>query len=89
MPQTLRDLFEDAGLQVIEMVEAEVGESASARQVLGLRGLLSFMIRVYPKILLKLLRDARFRKASRVDGEIMKRWKKYMGYTLIVGEKPG
>jgi hypothetical protein len=51
--------------------------------------LLSFMIRVYPKILLKLLHDARFRKASSIDDRITKQGKQYMGYTLIVGQKPG
>jgi hypothetical protein len=46
------------------------------------------MVRVYPKILRKLLRDARFREASRVDDQITKGGKPYMGYTLIVGQKP-
>jgi ubiquinone/menaquinone biosynthesis C-methylase UbiE len=87
--QTLHSLFGESGLQVLEMTEATVGEQAGALQLLGLRGLLSFMVRAYPKILLKLLRDARFRKASRIDDQIMKRWKQYMGYTLIVGLKPG
>jgi hypothetical protein len=64
-------------------------DAPSALKEMGLRGLLSFMIRVYPKVLLKLLRDARFRKAAGIDGKITKRSKQYMGYTLIVGRKPG
>jgi hypothetical protein len=55
---------------------------------MGLRGFLSFMIRTYPRIILKLLRDARFREASRIDSKITKYGKEYMGYALIVGHKP-
>jgi hypothetical protein len=46
------------------------------------------MVRVDPKILLKLLRDAWFRKASRIDDAVTKRGKQYIGYALIVGQKP-
>ncbi|MGD8245003.1 MAG: hypothetical protein PVI63_07410 [Anaerolineae bacterium] len=46
------------------------------------------MIRAYPRILLKFLRDPRTREAGRIDDEITKRGKEYMGYVLIVGRKP-
>jgi arsenite methyltransferase len=88
-PQTLRSLFEESGLQVVQMTETKNVETPSPLKEMGLGGLLSFMVRVYPKILVKLLRDARFRKASRIDDQITKRSKQYMGYTLIVGQKPG
>jgi ubiquinone/menaquinone biosynthesis C-methylase UbiE len=88
-PQTLRSLFEESGLQVVQMTEVKNVDAPSPLKEMGLRGLLSFMIRVYPKILLKLLRDARFRKASSIDDRITKGGKQYMGYTLIVGQKPG
>jgi hypothetical protein len=71
------------------MTEVKNVDAPSPLKEMGLRGLLSFMIRVYPKILLKLLRDARFRKASSIDDRITKGGKQYMGYTLIVGQKPG
>jgi len=88
-PQTLRSLFEESGLQVVQMTETKNVDAPSVTKEMGLGGLLSFMIRVYPKILLKLLRDARFRKASRIDDGVTKYGKQYMGYTLIVGQKPG
>ncbi len=88
-PQTLRSLFEESGLQVVEMIEAQYVDTPQVLKGMGLRGVLSFMVRAYPKILLKLLRDARFRKASRIDDAITKRGKEYMGYALIVGQKPG
>jgi len=88
-PQTLRDLFEESGLQVIHISETKNVDAPSVTKEMGLGGLLSFMIRVYPKVLLKLLRDARFRKAAGIDDKITKRSKQYMGYTLIVGQKPG
>jgi hypothetical protein len=88
-PQTLRSLIEESGLEVIQMTETKNVDAPSALKEMGLRGLLSFMVRDYPKILLKLLRDARFRKAAGIDDKITKHSKEYMGYTLIVGQKPG
>ncbi len=88
-PQTLRGLFEESGLQVIHMTETKNVDAPSPLKEMGLRGLLSFMIRVYPRILLTLLRDARYRRAAKIDDGITKRGKQYMGYTLIVGQKPG
>jgi ubiquinone/menaquinone biosynthesis C-methylase UbiE len=88
-PQTLLRLFEESGLQVVHAAEAKSVEAPGALKQLGVGGFLSFMIRVYPRILVRLLRDARFRKASRIDEEVTKRGKQYMGYTLIVGRKPG
>jgi arsenite methyltransferase len=88
-PQTLCGLFEESGLQVVHMTEAKNVDTPSALKEMGLGGLLSFMIRVYPEILLKLLRDARFGKAARTVDEITKRGEEYLGYTLIVGQKPG
>jgi hypothetical protein len=57
--------------------------------MMGLRGFLSFMIRTYPRIMLRLLRDTRFREAARIDDQITKGGNRYMGYALIVGRKPG
>ena len=86
-PQRLRTLFEDAGLKVIYMRETKQVEAPSVTKQMGLRGLLSFMVRAYPRIVLKLLRDPRLRKVSRIDDQVTKRGKPYMGYTLIVGQK--
>jgi len=88
-PDTLRDLFEGAGLEVMWMTAVRNAETPSVLKAMGLRGLISFMVRVYPKILLKLLRDARFRKAGAIDDQITKLGKPYMGYALLVGRKSG
>jgi ubiquinone/menaquinone biosynthesis C-methylase UbiE len=88
-PQTLRSMFEESGLQVVEMIEAQYVDTPKALKDMGLRGVLSFMIRAYPRILLQLLRDARIREAGRIDDQMTKRGKEYMGYALIVGQKPG
>jgi ubiquinone/menaquinone biosynthesis C-methylase UbiE len=87
--QTLRGLFERAGLQEIHMVEAVNVDAPNPLKMMGLRGFLAFMIRTYPKILVTMLRDARFREAARIDDQITKRGKQHMGYALIVGRKPG
>jgi ubiquinone/menaquinone biosynthesis C-methylase UbiE len=87
-PERLRSLLQEAGLQVVEMQVTKQSEAPSPMKSMGVGGLLSFMVRVYPKILLKLLRDERFRRASRIDDYVTKRGRPYMGYTLIVGQKP-
>ncbi len=47
------------------------------------------MVVVYPKILLKLLREPRFRQASRIDAQVTREARPYTGYTLIVGQEEG
>ena len=84
-PDSLRALFEDAGLEVVHLKEVRQAEAPSPLRGLGLRQILSFMVRIYPKIVLKMLRDPRFRRASQVDKEIIARGKAYMGYALVVG----
>ena len=54
----------------------------------GLRDLVAFMVREYPKLVGSLMRDASLRKASGIDSQLNKLGKEYMGYILIVGQKP-
>jgi ubiquinone/menaquinone biosynthesis C-methylase UbiE len=86
-PETLRTLFEQAGLQVVEMQVTKQSEAPSPLKAMGLGAVVSFMVRTYPKVLMKLLRDERFRRASSIDDQVTKRGKPYMGYTLILGQK--
>lgn len=86
-PETLRSLFEESGLEVIETREAKAADIPKPR--MGLRGLLMFMVQVYPKLLLRLVRDRQIRAASKIDNELTKGSKEYMGYALLVGQKPG
>jgi len=88
-PQTLRSLFEESGLRGVEMVEAQYVDTPKVLKDMGLRGVLSFVFLAYPKILLRMLRDARIREAGKIDDQMTKRGKEYMGYVLIVGQKPG
>jgi len=87
-PDSLRGLVEQAGLQVLHMTVSDSGDIPSAVDRLGVGGIMRFMVTVYPKVLWKLLRDRRFREASRVDGRVTKLGKDYMGYALLVGRKP-
>jgi ubiquinone/menaquinone biosynthesis C-methylase UbiE len=43
--------------------------------------------KTYPKLVWKLLFDARFRKAHQIDEQLTKLSQAYMGYALIVGQK--
>ena len=85
--ESLRALFEGAGLEVLHQSQAKSVEAPGAIIQLGCRGLLSFDFRAYPKILLQLLRDKCFRESARIDDMLTKQSKEYMGYVLIVGEK--
>jgi len=86
-PETLRRLFEESGLAVVEARQAKAASIPKPR--MGLRGLLTFMVQVYPKLLLRLVRDRQIRAASKIDGELTKGGEEYMGYALLVGQKPG
>lgn len=86
--QTLRNLFESVGLQKVAVHESQHVETPKPLEEMGLRGFLSFLFRAYPKILLRMLRDARIRKAGSIDDRITKEGKAYMGYALAVGQVP-
>lgn len=87
-PQTLRDLFEESGLQVVDLIERRGSEVPSATRESGVLGILSFMVGSYWKVLVKMLSDPRFRKAQRIDDKLTKILKDHGGYVLIVGQKP-
>jgi ubiquinone/menaquinone biosynthesis C-methylase UbiE len=86
--ETLRELFEDSGLEVLETREAMAADSQSLLSGIGLRSLPKFMVRVYPKLMFRLIRDREIRAATRIDSKLSKWGKEYMGYALIVGQKP-
>lgn len=86
-PETLCSLFEESGLEVVQTREAKAVDIPKPR--MRLRGLLMFMVQVYPKLLLRLVRDRQIRAASKIDNELTKGSKEYMGYALLVGQKPG
>lgn len=87
-PQTLRDLFEESGLQVVDLIERRGSEVPSAARESGVLGILSFMVKNYWKVLMKMLNDPRFRKAQKIDDKLTKILKDHGGYVLIVGQKP-
>ncbi|MHA2295021.1 MAG: class I SAM-dependent methyltransferase [Candidatus Hodarchaeales archaeon] len=84
--ESLKGMFEETGLQVIQFIEATF--EMNALKEMGARGILSFMIRVYPKLVYKLLTDSRFRKYNKLDEEVRKVAKNHSKCALIVGKKP-
>jgi len=87
-PASLRALFESAGLQVTALEAVELPGAPVVRYQLGCRRLLSFMVRSYPKLAMRLLTDPALRRAHHLDDQVTKEGRKYMGYALIVGQKP-
>jgi ubiquinone/menaquinone biosynthesis C-methylase UbiE len=88
-PEMLRDLFVGSGLEVIEMRELKDVDIPKALKGIGLGGLVKFMIQVYPKLVLRLIRDQQIRAAQKIDDELTKMGKEHLGYALIVGQKSG
>jgi SAM-dependent methyltransferase len=86
-PKTLYALFEESGLDVVD--SKEVWDADVPKPRIGLGGLLKFMVQVYPTLLRRLLRDSQIRAARKIDDDLMKGSKDYMGYTIILGRKPG
>ena len=87
-PETLRRLLEESGLEIVEMSDVISSEAPSMSKTLGLSGMISFLVRSYPKILWRLITDSRFRRAARVDDKLTKGLKEHGGYILIVGRVP-
>ncbi|NIS79884.1 MAG: methyltransferase domain-containing protein [Anaerolineales bacterium] len=87
-PETLRRLFEESGLQVLHMIEEWGEETPKPFQGVGFRGVVSFMLRDYPKLVSSLLRDARLREARKIDEQVTRLLKQHAGYALIIGQKP-
>lgn len=77
--QSLKALFEAAGLQVVQMVEGR-----ESPNVIKEMGVFNFMIRLYPKLLFHLLKNSRLRNTAKKDEEVMKVAKEYAGYALSV-----
>ena len=87
-PESLRGLFEEAGLEVLEVSSVESSEAPSAMRELGLTRLIAFMVKSYWKVLGKMLTDSRFRRAAKVDDQVSKFINEHGGYVLIVGKVP-
>jgi SAM-dependent methyltransferase len=88
-PEALRGLFEGSGLDVIEIKEVRDVDIPQAVKGIGLGSLLKFMIQVYPKVVLRLIRDPQIRAAHKIDDELTKKGKEHLGHVLIAGQKPG
>jgi ubiquinone/menaquinone biosynthesis C-methylase UbiE len=85
--QTLKDIIESQGLSITVHEEFTSADSQSTISQIGIKNLLLFMIRAYPKVIWKLFTDKRFRRASQVDNQITKKGAEYLKYSLILCQK--
>jgi ubiquinone/menaquinone biosynthesis C-methylase UbiE len=86
-PESLTRLFEDSELQVIETRRLQQEKSPRRVEGMGFLGWLKFMTMVYPKLMLRLIRDKGVRQASKIDNELVKLTRDHMGVMLVVGKK--
>ncbi len=84
---SLRKLFEYANLHITHAEERQQADTPNVMKEMGCRGLISFMLKTYPKLALRLIRDANLRKVQSLDDQITKEGQEYSGCMLIVGEK--
>ena len=86
--ESLGSLLKECGFNIMQINDVKASEAPSAARGMGVRGILSFIFRGFPKIIKKLLTDSRFRRAQKIDDQITKLMKEYGGYVLIIAEKP-
>ncbi len=84
---SLRKLFERANLRITHAEKRQQADTPNMMKEMGCRGLLSFILKTYPKLVLRLIRDANLRKVQSLDDQITKEGQEYSGCMLIVGEK--
>ena len=87
-PERLRALFEEAGLEVLEVSSVRSSEAPSSMRDLGVVGLISFMLKSYWRVLGKMVTDSRFRRAAKIDDQVSKFISEHGGYVLIAGRVP-
>jgi hypothetical protein len=86
-PESLRAFFQNAGLKIQELIHIRQTEAPRVLQEMGFKGILTFMFRVYPKIIARMIRDPRIREAGKIDDRITKEGKDYLGYVLLIAGK--
>jgi len=84
---SLRNLFERANLRITHYEERQQADTPEVMKEIGCRGLFSFMLKTYPRLAIRLIRDAKLRKVQSLDDRITKEGQEYSGCVLIVGEK--
>ncbi|MFW9996346.1 MAG: class I SAM-dependent methyltransferase [Candidatus Odinarchaeota archaeon] len=84
--QSLKEMFAEAGLEIVHFTEETF--KISIMKEMGVRGIISFMVRVYPKLMFKLIADSGFRKYVKLDDEVKKVGEEHSSFGLIVGKKP-
>lgn len=85
--ESLRALFEEVGLEVLDMRVVLGPDVSSSTGNLGLRRTISFIFRSFGKILRKMATDSRYRRIQKIDREINRELEDNGGYALIVGQK--
>lgn len=84
---SLRALFEEVKLEVVEMDVVLGPDIPSTKGNLGLRKTLSFVFRSLGKIMHKMITDSRYRRIRKIDREVNIELEKNGGYALIAGRK--
>ena len=84
---SLRNLFERANLRITHIEERQQEDTPNVMKEIGCQGLISFILKTYPRLALRLMRNANLRKVQSLDDQITKEGQEYTGCMLIVGEK--
>ncbi len=85
--ESLKALFEEVELEVLQMNVFLGPDLPSSKGDLGLRKSLSFVFRSLGKIIRKMMTDSRYRRIQKIDRKVNSELEKNGGYALISGRK--
>ena len=85
--KTLREATNNAGFTISKCKILEQADLPSPLKQLGCKGLIMFLFKAYPRILIRMLTDKRIREAAKIDDQITKVNKQYMSAMLVIAHK--
>jgi len=85
--KTLREAVIKTGFKVLKRQNVEQADLPNPIKQLGFKGLMTFMLNAYPKILVSMLTDRRIREAARVANQITQVNNQYMSSKLVIAQK--
>ncbi|MFX0084895.1 MAG: class I SAM-dependent methyltransferase [Candidatus Hodarchaeota archaeon] len=82
----LKEIFEELDLEILQFTEKKF--TMNLLKEMGIGGLISFMLKSYPKLVYKLITDSQFREYQKIDDKVNKVVKDYASCVLFLLQKP-
>ncbi len=82
----LKEVFEELDLKILQFIKKKF--TMNILKEMGIGGLISFMLKSYPKLVYKLVTDSQFREYQKIDEKVNKAVKNYASCVLFLLQKP-